>query len=370
MDGVPISVSDTLAFINQTLETAYPVVMVEGEVSSFKLNRGKFVFFDLKDEVSSLSCFMMAWQLRLPLEDGMKVVVVAQPKLTAWGKFSLTIREVRPVGEGSLKRSFELLKQKLAGEGLFDLERKQPLPAQPVRIGVISSVESAGYIDFITIASRRWGGMTIDVANVGVQGAGAAEQMVRAIEYFNQLESPPELLVLLRGGGSADDLAVFNDEPLVRAVANSKLPIMTAIGHEVDEVLVDLAADARAATPSEAAERLTPDGQLVLENIVHTRQRLRDRLGQRLEQIESQLEAAPKQLSRSLNARLDQLGHYLEARQQILRELHPARALARGYALVRDASGHIVSEAKIGDRLDIELARSVITAGVINVSKK
>src|SRR5689334_15535568 len=134
MEKTPLTVSQSIALINQTLEYAYPVMLVEGEISSFKINRDKYVFFDLKDEEASLNCFMTVWQLRMPLEDGMKVQVVANPRLTAWGKFSLTVQAVQPVGEGSLKRSLELLKKKLEGEGLFALERKKSLPHLPHRI--------------------------------------------------------------------------------------------------------------------------------------------------------------------------------------------------------------------------------------------
>ena len=137
MENNPFSVSDAIAVINQTLEYAYPTLTVVGEVSGFKVNQNKYVFFDLKDENGTLGCFMSVYQLRTQLEDGMKVQVVAQPKLTPWGKFSLTVRDVRPVGEGSLKRAFELLRTKLEKEGLFAAERKRPLTAIPERNCVI-----------------------------------------------------------------------------------------------------------------------------------------------------------------------------------------------------------------------------------------
>src|SRR6185503_4885736 len=208
MDRQILQVSDLLALINQTLEYAYPSVIVQGEVSSCKVSKGKFVFFDLKDDEGAVGCFMMAYGLRQPLEDGMRVQVIAQPKLTAWGKFSLTVREVMPVGEGSIKRAFEMLRAKLDKEGLFDPARKRMLPRIPRRIGLIASVESAGYADFIKILNHRWGGVDVTVADVQVQGMGAAEQIIGALAHFNQQAEPPETLVLVRGGGSADDLAV------------------------------------------------------------------------------------------------------------------------------------------------------------------
>ena len=142
------SVSDFQAVCNQIMETAFSGVIVEGEVASFKVNQGKFVFFDLKDDQSSVGCFMMKFALRFPLEDGMKVRVRAIPKLTNWGRFSLTVQAIMPVGEGSLKKSFELLKKKLTEEGLFAVEKKRPLHAKVTKIGVISSTQAAGYAEF------------------------------------------------------------------------------------------------------------------------------------------------------------------------------------------------------------------------------
>ena len=151
-------VSDFLAVVNQSLDVAFGVVEVEGEVSSFNVNHQKYVFFDLKDATGSVSCFMTVWQLRTPIEDGMKVVVRAAPKVTNRGKFSLTVSDIRPIGEGSLKKSFELLRAKLEKEGLFDDARKRPLPTLPSRVAVISSTDAAGYADFMKIAEERFGG--------------------------------------------------------------------------------------------------------------------------------------------------------------------------------------------------------------------
>ena len=250
--------SQFIDITNQTLEMAFPSVMVEGEVASFKTSQGKWVFFDLKDETASVSCFMPIWSLRMPLEDGMKVVAVGVPKLTKWGRFSVTVSAVRPVGEGSLKKAYEMLKKKLIAEGLFDTSKKRPLPENLARLGVISSTGAAGYADFIKILNARWGGMKVTVAHTQVQGMDAPDQIIRALQYFNE-RGEVEVIAILRGGGSADDLAAFNDEKLVRAIAASKIPVITGVGHEVDESLADLAADVRASTPSNAAEMLTKD---------------------------------------------------------------------------------------------------------------
>ncbi len=250
--------TDFLAAVNQTLDYAYSSVTITGEVASFKVNQGKWVFFDIKDEESSVPCFMTLYQLRMPIEDGMKVIVRGAPKVTKWGKFSFTVQAMQPVGEGSLKKAYEALKKKLSDEGLFAPERKRGIPKDLTKIGVISSTAAAGYADFIKIINARWGGLKVQVAHTQVQGLDAPDQMVRALKYFNE-RSEVQMIAILRGGGSADDLAAFNDEQLVRAVAASKIPVITGIGHEVDESLCDLAADVRASTPSNAAELLTPD---------------------------------------------------------------------------------------------------------------
>ena len=356
-------VSDFIALTNQTLEYAYPSVAVEGEVASFKVNQGKWVFFDLKDDQGSVSCFMSLYSLRVPVKDGMKVIVTASPKLTNWGKFSLTVRAVRPVGEGAIKKSFEMLKSKLEGEGLFAPERKRPLPAMPRHIGVISSVQAAGYADFMKILEDRWGGLKIDVAQVQVQGDAAPDQMIKAIRYFNEQADLPEVLVIIRGGGSADDLASFNDELLVREIAASRIPTLVGVGHEVDTTLADYAADVRAATPSNAAQILVPDRHAILRA---TRDRVRAILPL-VERVIATQEHHVTSLLEHAVMRIDhqhlQESHRLHALTRVLAELDPGKVLARGYALLR-------GEAKVGAEIEIEKYESIITAEVRHVTQK
>lgn len=358
-----LSVSQFTALINQTLEYAYPAVEVEGEVASFKVNQGKFVFFDLKDAESSVGCFMMVFNLRQPIEDGMKVIVRARPKLTPWGKFSLTVEQIRPSGEGSLKKSYELLKAKLENEGLFALERKRSLPRMPEHIAVISSTQAAGYGDFMKIIDARWGGMKVDVAHVQVQGEAASDQMIRALEYVNQQQELPEVIVMIRGGGSADDLSAFNDELLVRTVAASRVPVLTGIGHEVDVSLVDLAADVRASTPSNAAELLVPD-----------RSDIRRYVQQSLRQILAATDTGIDQVRRDNSLLLQRAFERVEdahelyvrelaSRQSLLAAYNPRRALERGYAIVR-------GEAKVGAVIGIETSDTLMQAEVTDVKRK
>jgi len=357
------SVSDFIALTNQTLEYAYPSVEVEGEVASFKVNQNKYVFFDLKDESGSLGCFMTVWQLRMPIEDGMKVVVTATPKLTNWGKFSLTVKALRPSGEGSLKKSFELLKAKLEKEGLFAFERKRPLPALPQHIAVISSTQAAGYADFIKILDDRYGGLNIEVAHVQVQGEVASDQMIRALKYFNTAETPAEVIVLIRGGGSVDDLSAFNDELLIREIAASRIPVLTGIGHEVDVTLADMAADVRAATPSNAAQLLVPDRRELIADVQASIGSLIPQLGYAIERTQQTVSNLLETSYQTILERLSRYEHELSLTSRVIDEFDPTRVLSRGYAIVRGT-------AQKGSRIEIERRTDIIEAEVQNVRKK
>ena len=371
MESSPISVSDAIALINQTLEYAYPTIVVEGEVASFKVNQGKYVFFDIKDNSGTLGCFMSVYQLRTQLEDGMRVRVVAQPKLTPWGKFSLTIRDVQPIGEGSLKRAFELLRAKLEKEGLFAPERKRVLPVMPARIGVISSTAAAGYGDFIKILSERWGDIEVVVAHTQVLGMDAPRQIVRALEHFNQMAEPVEAIAIIRGGGSADDLAAFNDEPLVRAIAASRIPTIVGVGHEADVSLADMAADVRAATPSNAAQIVVPDKQEIVERV---RQGVLSMVGATssiYSQHTKQLEDQRSRLLQGVMLSYERTKDRFAMLATVLQQLDPRMALRRGYALVFDTDGGVQRTApKVGDELRIETEKYIVKAGVNHVEQK
>lgn len=357
------SVSDFLAVLNQTLENAYPSVLVEGEVSSFKVNQNKFVFFDLKDANGTVGCFMTVWQLRMPIEDGMKVVVTASPKVTPWGKFSLTVQAVRPSGEGSLKKSFDLLKAKLEKEGLFAPERKRPLPTIPRRVAVVTSTQAAGYADFIKILDSRWGGLEIQVAHTQVQGDVAADQMIRAVRYFNEQPELADVLVLIRGGGSADDLAAFNDEKLVREIAASRIPTIVGVGHEVDTSLADMVADVRASTPSNAAQILVPNRHDIITSVY---ERVRTIAQVAVRSIDTMRADTRTRLMDTYDVSLLRIDTMLEQNRHqkaTLRAYDPQAILHRGYALVR---GTIV----VGERIDIEMETQRIEAEVRNVKAK
>ena len=356
------SVSDFQALTNQILETSFSGVTIEGEVAEFKVNQNKYVFFNLKDEEASIGCFMTVWQLHYPLEDGMRIVVRATPKLTPWGKFSLTVHSLQPIGEGSLKKSFELLKKKLTKEGLFNPAKKRPLPSPIKKIGVISSTQAAGYADFCKILNERWGGLEVTAAHVQVQGLVAPEQMIKALKYFNE-HSDVDVIALIRGGGSADDLAAFNDEELVRTIAASKIPVITGIGHEVDQSLSDLAADVEASTPSNVAQLLTPDKRAVKREIKRLVVQAGDQTLRQINDLQSTIKTNLSTLFDPFLRRLDQYRERLNSYRQILAAVNPDNVLKNGYALLR---GELKPDAKI----DITTYEKIVQAQIINVKER
>jgi exodeoxyribonuclease VII large subunit len=357
------SVSDFIAIVNQTLEYAYTDLAIEGEVASFKVSQGKFIFFDIKDQGGSIGCFMTVWQLRVPIEDGMKVIVSAVPKLTQWGKFSLTVKAIKPSGEGSLKKSFELLKSKLEAEGLFAPERKRQLPRIPHHVAIISSTQAAGYADFIKILNDRWGGVKVDVAHVQVQGVDAPDQIIRAINYFNQRESLPEVIVIIRGGGSADDLSAFNDEPLVRTIASSRIPTLVGVGHEINESLADLVADVSVATPSNAAQILVPDKAEIIRSVHAQLGSLLPRILQVIYQQKQSVRTVLDGVFEIIETSVEEQARNVMLIKNVLIQLDPNKVLTRGYALVRGT-------VKVGAMIAVETNKIIIEAEVKNVIKK
>lgn len=371
-DELVVTVSECIALVNQTLDYAYPTIAVEGEVASFKVNHKNYVFFDLKDEQGSLNCFMTVWQLRIPLEDGMKVRAQASPKLTPWGKFSLTVRSVAPVGEGSLKRAYEILKAKLDKDGLFALERKRPIPDYVESIGVISSEQAAGYADFRKIMAARWPLASIRVEHSRVQGAGAADDIIAALQKLNELAEPPEIIAIVRGGGSADDLACFNDEKLVRAIAASRVPVIAGIGHETDETLSSLAADISASTPSNAAELLTPDVLDLRRHFALNRVHMDERLGGIVREQHKFITNQRDYLrTRFLNV-AGAARNYVTSSRSLVKQLDPQTVLRRGYSVVRTGEKVLRDgrDVKKGQQLQIETNQAIIESEVTHVEPK
>ncbi|MEO6760820.1 MAG: exodeoxyribonuclease VII large subunit [Candidatus Saccharimonadales bacterium] len=371
-DRLIFRVSDFVAYLNQTLEAAYPFVTIEGELSNFRISRGRWVYFDLKDELATVRFFGTIYQLPGPLENGMILRVSGSPHLHPQYNFSVNAQSITPVGEGSIKRAGDLLKAKLAAEGLFDEDRKRLLPYPPRRIGLITAAGSAAFADFIKISRARWGGLEIIHVNVAVQGESAPGQIVAALAGLNALSDLPDVIVLTRGGGSVDDLQAFSSEPVVRAVATSRVPTLVAIGHEIDLSLAELAADKRASTPSNAAELLLPDKQYILSSLADQKTAMSRQVMAIVASQRRLVEDGRQQLSDYLERVFTATRQNLLSKRSLLRAYDPGLVLKRGYALVRTSSGELVkrvSQLKPGVSLELSLADGTIEATTVAIKK-
>ncbi|HUS26780.1 MAG TPA: exodeoxyribonuclease VII large subunit [Nevskiaceae bacterium] len=369
-DDLVLSVSEFVALLNQTLEYAYPNITVTGELANFRVSKNRWVYFDLKDNEATVRFFGTVYQLPGPLEDGMLLQVKGAPRLHPQYGFSVTVQSMQPTGEGSIKKAAALLQTKLAAEGLFDSERKRSLPYPPRHIGLITSGESAAYRDFMKIVGARWGGLHITLIDVQVQGEAAAGQITHAIGQFNALAAPPDVLVVTRGGGSAEDLQAFGTEQVTRAVASSRIPTLVAIGHEVDISLAELAADQRASTPSNAAELLVPDRKAMLHGLATYRQRLAHAADGVLYSAHLALGLQRQALATAVAQNTARTREQLVLRRQLLQAFDPQTALQRGYALVRKKGALVRSGAGLvsGDKLALQLADALVAAEVTSVT--
>lgn len=349
--------------INQNFNYNYPLITISGEVANFKINQNKFVFFDIKDSNSTVNCFMMLFAMKMPIQDGMQIIAKVEPKITDWGKFSLTVKEIKPVGEGNIKKSIDIIKDKLAKEGIFDQSRKRIIPRSSNNIAVISSTEAAGYADFIKIINERWGGIKIRVAHTQVQGESASKQIINAVNYFNQVQDLPDLIVIIRGGGSANDLMAFNDELLARTIAGSRVPVITGIGHEIDCTLSDLAADFAGSTPSNVAQIITRDRQdeiIYLNNYINN---FSKKIVHILDEKKNEINITINNIHSYIMHNIDNELHNLNSKIRLLDNLNPQKVLSQGYALVR-------GRVEINSIIDIETNSNIIKAEVKDVTTK
>ncbi len=372
-----VTITELTRQIKQSLETSFPRVWVEGEISNFKQHTSGHLYFTLKDEGAQLSAVM--WRSRvanltfLP-EDGMKVI--ARGSITVYpprGNYQIDVEQIQPVGIGELQLAFERLKKKLAAEGLFDPAHKKPIPEFPECIGIITSETGAALQDIRSVLSRRHPSVEVILASVRVQGVSAAEEVAEAIEQMNRYGGI-DVLIVGRGGGSLEDLWAFNEEKVARAIYASKIPIVSAVGHEIDFSIADFVADLRAPTPSAAAELIVRDRTELLEdigNLCYTmrgaidtqmlsfRERIASLLtsysfnrprdlvrefSQRVDEIDRSLSVSFNHIARTTHQRYDSLRYHLQA-------LNPQGVLKRGYSIVRK-EGRIVSSARLLHRGD------------------
>jgi exodeoxyribonuclease VII large subunit len=347
-----------------------PTVWIEGEVTELRRHeRWASVFFTLKDPENG-ACLPVSMPrgrfdaLRLDLNDGERVHVFGRPELyEARGEFRLRALSVERFGIGAHLAAIERLKAKLAGEGLFAEERKRQLPRLPRRIGLVTGNDAAAKRDVIATIGARFPPARVLVAETYVQGPKATPAIIDALRRLCE-EPEIDVLVLTRGGGSFEDLLPFSDERLVRAVASCPVPIVSAVGHEQDTPLCDLAADVRASTPTAAGKLVVPDLHELIERLGRSRSAMQRSVRRSLERERQRLVLAQTHLDRAPALMLERKRASLEHAHGRLRALSPRSTLARGYAIVRGAEGVVMSPPTAGAHVDIELADGAFGATV------
>ncbi|MDB5039241.1 MAG: Exodeoxyribonuclease 7 large subunit [Bacteriovoracaceae bacterium] len=413
---VPLSISELTDLIKSKLERTFSDVVIVGEVSNFKAHPSGHCYFSLKDERAMLSAVMFRHdhsKIKFKMQDGQKVIAFG--KITVYpprGNYQIVLSRVEPDGLGALQLAYEQLKKKLEAEGLFSQDRKRAIPLYPKKVGLVTSSSGAAVRDILQILDRRFSGLHIVLYPVKVQGDGSAEEVTKGIEDFNSFFPEVDVLIVGRGGGSIEDLWAFNEEIVARAIFNSKIPIISAVGHEIDFTIADFVADLRAPTPSAAAE-------LVIANKVEIIHRV-DQWVRRLLQIRSKLEMvqmrvddliqklqglldgkisnlfltiqtlkgklwqhSPKAILTGYRHRLDaQMQRLLASPETFLEKktwkvehlntklklLNPRAIMERGYSIVRILETKKVvkkvSDVQMGEKLLIELSKGKITARV------
>lgn len=354
--------TDFVAITNQVLEVSFGHFYLEGEISGFRISKQKWLYFDLKDENSKVSCFGSVYNMPGPLENGVRVRVGGSARMHPQFGFNVTVQSIRPVGEGSIHQALALLKDKLTKEGLFSADRKRYLPDIPKKIALVASVESAAYADFVKIVGQRWPMVSIEVYDTLVQGENAPGALVEAIKRANSQPELADVLVVTRGGGSADDLAAFNDERVVRAIVASRLPTMVAIGHEVDESFSELVSDKRASTPSNAAELLVPSRVDELSYVVAQKKHLSQLALGAVATARQSFALMQLSLQSAVKANVSYELHSILQTKQLLKSYNPHNVLARGYAII-ESSGKPVQTAiaaKAHNKLDIRFKDGVV----------
>jgi exodeoxyribonuclease VII large subunit len=394
-----LTVSQLTAQVQALLESAFPAVWVLGEISSFKRHSSGHVYFNLKDREAVIRAVIWrstAVRVKAPLAEGVEVLVRGRLGVYApRGDYQLYVEAVQLQGAGAQELALRLLKEKLAKLGYFAVERKRPLPRLPRRIAVVTSPTGAAVRDILEKLAQRWPLAEVWVCAVRVQGATAPNEIVAALERLNGL-AQIDVILLGRGGGSTDDLAAFNTEVVAHAIFKSQIPIVAAIGHEIDVTIADLIADCRALTPTDAVVRATPDSAELLQGLHEYRRRLgesllgraeivRERLDamaqrrvfrfplERLRERERLLDDAEERLARAVGQRAALAKQCADAQAARLQALSPLNVLARGYSLTRTADGariiHSASQVRPGDRVEVLLAAGRLLAEVEQVQE-
>ena len=392
-----LSVTELSGLLKSHVEDHFPLVAVRGEVSNVSQTANGHLFLTLKDSKAQLRAVLWrdtARQLKFKLKDGLEVVALGALDLyPARGTYQLVVHELIPEGIGALELEFRQLREKLAAEGLFAPERKRPLPRIPRRIALVTSPQGAAVKDILQIILRRWPAARVVIVPVPVQGDGAAEKIARGIRLLPELEGV-DVAIVGRGGGSLEDLWPFNEEVVARAIAACPIPIISAVGHEVDVSISDLVADRRALTPSESGEIVVPDAAELLAELEQIERRLRRVLENRLESASSRLdglrgrpvladpqrqlnqlrlrvEEQSRRLARASETRLLRSDTSLNRLAGMLDVLSPLKVLSRGYSITQNTeTGDVLTQAsdvEIGTLIETRLEVGRLTSRVERV---
>lgn len=386
------SVAEITHQIKFLLEESFPILLVQGEISNLNMHSSGHIYFTLKDEQAQMRCVVwrsQAENLRFAPEEGMKILVRGRLALyERGGYYQIVVQQIQPQGLGELQLAFERLKRKLLGEGLFDETRKKPLPEHPQVVGVVTSPTGAAIRDIISVIRRRMPSMPIVLMPVRVQGEGAAVEIASAIRTMD--DWGVDVLIVGRGGGSLEDLWAFNEEAVARAIFECHTPVVSAVGHEVDFTIADFVADVRAATPSAAAELVTPDKADMEQRLRHLRHLLIRNLQNRLSawrqavtrleshyalrqpenavaQYRQRTDELDRRLSKSVLQTVSLSAQKLDALERNLQLLSPHHTLRRGYAMVRRGQTVIqnASQLKDHDRAIVEFHDGTVPVEVL-----
>ncbi|HZO43085.1 MAG TPA: exodeoxyribonuclease VII large subunit [Methylomirabilota bacterium] len=416
-----LTVSELTRRLQEVLEDRFPAVWVEGEISNFRLYGSGHAYFTLKDADSQIRAVLFrnrGRRIKFEPADGLHVMAFGSIEVYAQrGEYQMVIELLEPKGLGALQLAFEQLKTRLQAEGLFDQARKRELPRFPRKIGIVTSTSGAAIRDILRVIGRRFGELHIVIAPCRVQGDGAAEEIAQGIRDLNALGGV-DVIIVGRGGGSLEDLWAFNEELVARAIVGSKVPVVSAVGHEVDFTIADFVADLRAPTPSAAAELVVREKQAVVDSLGQLRARLerfaarplrdlerrvdeltarlrramRTELGRanhrvalstralrasdpvaRVARDRHRLENLQSRMTASLNRRRDRARYALETAVGRLDSLSPLAVLGRGYSLTRTATGEVVrspAQVNVGDAIRVLLHRGSLDARVTDTRER
>lgn len=393
------SVADLTRRIRGQLENTFSDVWVRGEISNFRKPVSGHAYFVLKDSAAQIRAVMFRGslsKLKFNLQDGMEIllhgkIAVYEPR----GEYQILADNLEPVGVGALQLAFEQLKLKLAKEGLFDPKHKKPIPKLPKTIGIVTSPTGAAVKDILKVLSRRFPNRHVYILPANVQGEKAAGEIAAAIANANQWNLNPsvrpiDVLIVGRGGGSIEDLWPFNEEVVARAIYQSEIPIISAVGHEIDVTISDFVADLRAPTPSAAAEMVVPMKEELAHRVETHTQRLVTHFRRSLEHhrlhlthlssrlidprekiklLKERFTVGLDTLNRSIRNQLKLTRRQLENKIQMLHSLSPLQVLARGFSLTSDSSGQLlrsVSQVKVGTKIVTRLADGTLTSEVVS----